>query len=67
MQAYFCSVCGYLYDDETAEKHHDTGEAIPFEELDTEWTCPVCAVAQRLFQPYESEKTIDIPNPESEK
>ena len=33
MRAFICSVCGYLYDNETATKDRE-GNPIPFEELD---------------------------------
>jgi rubredoxin len=60
MQAYMCSVCGYVYDNESAEKNIE-GNSIPFEELDPEWICPGCGVAERLFQPTESDRTPDVP------
>ena len=35
MQAYLCTVCDYLYDDESADKSQD-GLTISFEDLDEE-------------------------------
>jgi rubredoxin-NAD+ reductase len=60
MKAYMCSVCGYLYDDETAEKNLE-GNPIPFEELDDTWECPVCGVKPMLFVPFDSDRTPDVP------
>ena len=60
MQAYYCTVCGYLYDDETADKNVE-GNPVIFEELDSEWRCPVCDVQAALFQPLDSNRTPDVP------
>lgn len=60
MQAYYCTVCGYLYDDETADKSVE-GKAIPFEELDPDWICPVCGVSAEVFKPFDSDRTPDVP------
>jgi len=59
-KAYVCTVCGYLYDDETAEKTLE-GKLIPFEELDADWSCPVCGVQEDLFLPFDSNRPPDIP------
>ena len=40
MDAYMCTVCGYLYDDETAETSIE-GRPLPFQELPDDWVCPV--------------------------
>lgn len=60
MQAYMCTVCGYLYDEESADKNIE-GTLIPFKELDTEWVCPICGAKQDLFDPVTSDRTPDIP------
>ena len=60
MQAYLCSVCGFLYDEETANKNIE-GVSIPFEELEDDWACPNCGVKPDLFIPIESERQKDIP------
>lgn len=60
MQAYICTVCGFLYDDESADVGPD-GNLIPFEELDFDWVCPSCGVKANLFEPTESTRTKDIP------
>ncbi len=60
MKAYICGVCGYLYDDESAEKNQE-GIIIPFEELPTDWVCPVCSVKPDLFQETKSDRVPDFP------
>jgi rubredoxin len=39
MQAYICTICGFLYDDESAERSPE-GKLIIFQDLDFEWVCP---------------------------
>ena len=38
---YICNVCGYIYDDEK--------EAVKFEDLPEDWTCPLCGVPKSEF------------------
>jgi rubredoxin len=59
VKAYICSVCGFLYDDETAEKNTE-GVSLPFEELSDDWNCPACGVKQDLFLPTDSDRPEDI-------
>ena len=58
MQAYICTVCGYLYDEQSAEKTIE-GVIVSFEDIDPEWTCPVCGVTQDLFEPTQSSRVPD--------
>ncbi len=60
MQAYVCTVCGYLYDNESADKNHED-ISMPFEKLDDEWQCPNCGVRANQFKPVDSDRTSDIP------
>ncbi len=59
MKAYVCTVCGYLYDDQTADKNLERNP-IPFEALDDEWICPNCGSKPDLFLPTDSDRTPDI-------
>lgn len=60
MKAYICKVCGYLYDEESAEKSIED-KPIPFAELNSEWVCPCCGVAMNLFEETDSDRSYDIP------
>jgi len=62
MKAYICTVCGFLYDDESAEKNLE-GKIVQFEELDPEWICPGCGVSQKLFKETISDRTPDVAAP----
>ncbi len=59
MKSYICSVCGFLYDEETAEKDVE-GVAVPFENLNDDWVCPICGVKQDLFITTDSDRPEDI-------
>ena len=58
IQPYMCTVCGYLYDDESAERTVED-RVIPFHELDDDWTCPICGVGPDLFKLTESDRIDD--------
>ncbi len=66
MQAYMCTVCGFLYGEQSADKNVE-GKLITFEELDAEWKCPICGVPAEVFKPVESERIPDVPTQDSEK
>ncbi len=59
MQAYICSICGYLYDIESAEKDKETGKPIPFTDLPSDWVCPNCGVSKDFFVKTDSDRTPD--------
>ncbi len=60
IKPYICSVCGYLYDEQSAEKNIE-GVNTPFEELPTDWICPNCGVKPDLFNPSDSDRVPDMP------
>ena len=64
MNAYMCTVCGFLYDEESADKNVE-GNPVPFEDLEEEWSCPICGVRAALFEPTESNRTPDLPTSSS--
>lgn len=43
---YICQICGYVYDDEK--------EKIPFEDLPSDWKCPLCGAAKSDFKTEEN-------------
>ena len=61
MQAYICTVCDYLYDEESSNKNKN-GIGITFEDLDENWFCPNCGVRANEFKPVDSDRTPDIPS-----
>jgi rubredoxin len=55
-----CSVCGHLYNSETAEKNTDTSALVAFKDLDSGWVCPVCGVSAELFVSVDSVSPDDV-------
>ena len=58
MKIYVCTVCGFSYDEETAEQDL-TGEPIPFDQLENDWSCPNCGVSADLFNHMPDENNPD--------
>ena len=45
MAKYRCTLCGSIYDDAT--------EAVKFEDLPDDWTCPLCGAGKSDFEKVE--------------
>lgn len=45
MAKYRCTVCGYVYDEES--------EGTAFEDLPSDWNCPVCNAPKEAFEKME--------------
>ena len=43
---YVCQICGYVYD--------EAKENVPFDQLPTDWKCPLCGAAKTEFKPVSS-------------
>ncbi|HOU98713.1 MAG TPA: rubredoxin [Bacteroidales bacterium] len=39
---YKCKVCGYVYDPLKGDSTQNIPENTPFEELPSDWKCPIC-------------------------
>ena len=50
MQKYKCTVCGYIYDPEKGDPDSSINPGTPFEELPSDWVCPVCGADKSLFE-----------------
>lgn len=59
-QAYRCIDCGYLYCDSTAPKNID-GQPTPFEDVGSNWTCPIAGGDQSNFQKYQLPILYNVP------
>jgi len=49
MSRWKCSVCGYIYDEDTGESATGTPTGTLFGDLPDDWTCPVCGAAKDAF------------------
>ncbi len=47
MQSCRCSICGHIYDPKTGSANTPPGTA--FEDLPTDWRCPVCLAEKSKF------------------
>lgn len=56
--AYECSICGYLYDIESAKKTKE-GKIIRFTNLPDDFICPNCGVKKEFFREVDSDRTPD--------
>ena len=49
MQAYECTVCGYIYDPALGDPENGVPAGTAFAEIPEDWTCPVCGVGKEMF------------------
>lgn len=52
MQSCRCSICGHIYDPKTGDANTPPGTA--FEDLPTDWRCPVCLAEKSRFSLFAS-------------
>ena len=50
MKKYKCQVCGYLYDPEPGDPDGGIPPGTAFEDIPSDWTCPVCGVTKEDFE-----------------
>ncbi|MCP4347736.1 MAG: rubredoxin [Desulfobacterales bacterium] len=50
MDKYVCTVCGYLYDPEQGDPDNGVDPGTKFEDLPTDWECPICGVPKDDFE-----------------
>ncbi len=55
MARWKCSVCGYIYDETTADPKAGIPAGTPFENLPDTWTCPVCGAGKEAFDKLPAE------------
>ncbi len=50
---YVCNVCGYVYDEEAGEVSADINPGTKWEDIDEDFTCPLCGVGKEDFSKAE--------------
>lgn len=45
MEKYRCTLCGYIYD--------NAKEEVKFEDLPSDWKCPLCGASKEQFEKIE--------------
>ncbi len=53
MQAYECTICGYIYAPALGDPENGVPAGTPFGNVPDDWTCPVCGAGKDLFTPVE--------------
>lgn len=48
---YICELCGYEYDEKTGDVENGILPGTEFEELSSDWTCPLCGATKEDFEP----------------
>jgi len=50
MKKYECTVCGYIYDQETGDPDGGIAPGTAFEDIPDDWVCPECGVGKEDFE-----------------
>lgn len=50
MKKYKCTICGYIYDPETGDPDGGIAAGTAFEDIPSDWVCPVCGVGKDDFE-----------------
>lgn len=50
MKKYKCTICGYVYDPETGDSDSGITAGVAFEDLPSDWVCPVCGASKEEFE-----------------
>ncbi|MCI8343664.1 MAG: rubredoxin [Clostridia bacterium] len=50
MAKYVCTVCGYVYDEETGDPDNGIAAGTPWENVPEDYLCPLCGVGKEEFQ-----------------
>jgi rubredoxin len=53
MRKYKCIICGYIYNPEEGDISGGIGPGIDFNDLSSNYTCPVCGAGKEEFELYE--------------
>ncbi len=49
LDRYECRACGYIYEPEKGDDRRQVSMGTPFQQLPSDWRCPVCGVAKAQF------------------
>ncbi|MEG2366338.1 MAG: rubredoxin [Alistipes sp.] len=50
MKKYICTVCGWIYDPAVGDPDAGIAPGIEFEDLPSDWACPLCGVDKSDFE-----------------
>ena len=49
MAKYICKLCGYVYDEEKGDNDNNIKAGTSFEDLASDWVCPLCLAEKDEF------------------
>ncbi|MEK7393162.1 MAG: rubredoxin [Fibrobacterota bacterium] len=49
---WICRVCGFLYDEAVGDAKHGLPAGTTWEQIPSDWICPVCRVTKSDFDPF---------------
>ncbi len=49
MVHYVCELCGYVYDPIEGDPENNVEENMDFEDLSSDWCCPLCGASKEDF------------------
>lgn len=50
MSKWQCTVCGYIYDPDEGDPQSGVAPETAFEDLPSDWVCPMCGAAKEDFE-----------------
>ena len=53
---YVCALCGYEYNPKMGDPDNGIAEGTEFEELSSDWTCPLCGATKEDFEATEDDE-----------
>ncbi len=53
---YVCTLCGYVYNSAEGDVENGIAVGTDFEDIDSEWVCPLCGASKEEFEAVESEE-----------
>jgi rubredoxin len=52
-QQWICESCGFIYDPDEGDPDGGVPPGTPFEEIPSDWVCPVCGARKKDFEPLD--------------
>ena len=53
--SYICELCGYVYKSERGDIENGIEPGTDFEDIDADWTCPLCGASKDDFEAVEND------------
>ena len=55
---YICALCGYVYRPENGDPDHGVEPRTDFEDISSEWSCPLCGASKEDFEMLREDEEI---------